>query len=467
MRVVACIWLLLSISGVALTQSQGELHGFHFEDFIKQVKANHPVAMQAELLAKSGEAELLKARGLFDPKAVAEVAQKYFDGSQYYSQVNGGLKIPTWFGVELKAMFDQNQGKYLNPENSTPRGGLLYTGISLPLGQGLMMDERRKTLQQAKRFVAITLEDRKLMYNELLYNAGNAYWAWFAAFHQNAVNVEALKLSEQRFRAVKQAAYLGDKPYIDTLEASLQVQSRWMNLQESQRLYSNRTALLSTFLWLEGLVPLELEENMIPVSMEAMVATQPKLQLNHEVATNHPKLKKYGLELEQQKIENKWNREQLKPVLNLNYNPISEVIGDSPYTNYDLNNYTWGATFSMPLFLRKERGRKKGGDLKLTLKSIDSLNTSVQIGLDIATAYTDWSTALKQLLVMNQNVSDYFDLLKGERRLFDVGESSLFMVNSRESGYVKAKLKLIDLLAKKESTALKYYYLSGNLWEKY
>ena len=42
-------------------------------------------------------------------------------------------------------------------------------------------------------------------------------------------------------------------------------------------------------------------------------------------------------------------------------------------------------------------------------------------------------------------VNDYFRLLKAEERKFTLGESSIFLVNSRESKLIDSRLKAIDL----------------------
>ncbi len=46
---------------------------------------------------------------------------------------------------------------------------------------------------------------------------------------------------------------------------------------------------------------------------------------------------------------------------------------------------------------------------------------------------------------MNRMVSNYNVLLRGEERKFEAGESSLFMVNSRESRLIETRLKAVEL----------------------
>ena len=98
--------------------SQSNTTVFTFEEFINLVKSNHPIAIQANLQVEKGQAYLLKSRGGFDPKIYGTAGQKYFDDKQYYSLINGGIKVPTWFGITVEAGYQTNEGiffiTYLN-----------------------------------------------------------------------------------------------------------------------------------------------------------------------------------------------------------------------------------------------------------------------------------------------------------------------------------------------------------------
>jgi hypothetical protein len=52
------------------------------------------------------------------------LTKKQFKDTEYYSILNSSFKIPTWYGIEIKAGFEQNEGYYLNPENTVPNTGL-------------------------------------------------------------------------------------------------------------------------------------------------------------------------------------------------------------------------------------------------------------------------------------------------------------------------------------------------------
>ena len=438
-----------------------------FEDYNAIVTQHHPLAVQAELVKQTGDATVQMARGGFDPKLGADVSQKYFKGDQYYSLIDAGLKVPTWFGIEAYAGYEENGGSFLNPENSTSGGGLAYAGISIPVGRGLFIDERRAELRKAQIFQKSTRVEQRLMMNDLLYDAGKAYWDWFMAYEVLQVYEEALALAEFRFNAVKQEAASGDKPTIDTLEAGIQLQNRQLALQQAQLEYRNATAMLGVFLWQNGQIPLELEETTIPLDMATVRLQATDMMIidrMDSLVANHPYLQQFRFKIDQLKIDRRMKIENLKPQLDLKYNALNQVVGNNPFADLSINNYNWGLQFSMPIPLRKERGALRLAKLKIQDAELGVMDTEAQIDYKITASLNEWNTTREQTALYQRTVSDYLGLLEGEQQKFDAGESSLFMVNSRELGYIGAQIKYLELLAKNRKAVLATEYSLGILY---
>ena len=55
-----------------------------FDAYLDMVKAYHPIGKQADLLLESGDANLRKARGSFDPILKSMYDNKQFDEKNYY-----------------------------------------------------------------------------------------------------------------------------------------------------------------------------------------------------------------------------------------------------------------------------------------------------------------------------------------------------------------------------------------------
>ena len=435
---------------------------FSFDDFIEVVKTGHPIARQAQLQSELGELAILKSKGQVDPKVFTEINQKQFDDKRYYNLFDAGLKIPTWFGASFQAGYEQNAGDFLNPENTTPTDGLLYAGVSMPIGKGLLMDERRATLRQGQIFNEMTKAEQIKMLNDLLLDAGKAYWNWFKTYNNVLVFEDAYVLAEQRHEAVKQEVKYGDRPTIDTLEAGIQKQTRQVQLRQSLLEMKNARAILEIYLWQDGNIPLELEENVVPKFESPLLLEEfGTITQMDSLLASHPEFAQAKLKLQSLEVDRKFQSEMLKPDLNLKYNFLSDNQGAE--TNVGLNNYTVGLQFSMPLFLRKERGTLKMTKVKIEQSERGLDQKKAQLNLKVEMALNQWQTVSEQIVIQQRTVNDYNSLLSGERSLFESGESSLFMVNSREMSYIQSQLKLNELISKRFQSEIKVNHALGIL----
>lgn len=466
MKIAQVLFLFLVVLWSSTSNAQQPDTVLTFEEFSNRVSEHHPLAMQARLRSSFGEASLLQSRAGFEPKAGADVDQKYFSGDKYYSLIDAGLKVPTWFGVELKGGYELNEGKYLNPEHKVPDAGLWYAGISVPLGQGLFIDERRAALRKAQIYAQSTQAEQKAMLNDLLYEAGKTYWKWFESFNKLLVYQEAYTTADLRLKAIQRSAELGDRPYIDTLEASIQVQNRLVSLWDAELEYQNSTAQLGVFLWQDGNIPLELEDNTTPPSSQTINSTEVRTDLVGQMDSlinSHPQFLMYNYKMQELEVERRWKQEQLKPTVDLNYNAIAEPINGDVMENYSINNYKWGVSFSMPILLRKERAGLQMAKLKLTETELQQSTKKAELQNKAVNTINEWNTTANQVNQYKKTTQNYNQLLQGENRLFNVGESSLFMINSREMAYINAQIKLVELMAKNQKAELATQHALGVL----
>ncbi|MBP7409885.1 MAG: TolC family protein, partial [Flavobacteriales bacterium] len=143
------------------------------EAFVRMVLENHPMARQAALRTELGEATVRSARGGFDPVATANYDEKQFDEKNYFQLFDAGLKVPTWYGVELFAGYQENSGDLLDPQSTTPGDGLIKLGGQVSVGQGLFIDQRRATLRKSQAYLRATQAEQEQMLNDLLLQALN------------------------------------------------------------------------------------------------------------------------------------------------------------------------------------------------------------------------------------------------------------------------------------------------------
>ena len=455
-----CLFLVsfLFISNEYRSQINDTLTFLEFREF---VLTNHPVYRQALLQKAKGESTIQSARGNFDPKIEAGIQQKYFRDQDYYNLNSASLKIPTQSPIELKAGFDKNSGAYFNPENKTPNEGLLIAGASMPLLQGLIMDERRAALRQAQAFYGYSLAQQKIIVNNLLLSAYNQYWAWAAAFERVRISESIYTISRDRFRAVRERASFGDLAVIDTLEAFTQQQQRFQIFQEMRIGEIKERLLLSSFIWNS-----DTSEN-VGVILNESIAPEPyseltegyselllqKMNLINDIETTNPLLAQYEWKFKSLSIEEKLKKEKLKPKVNINYNFLSESISENANTNFSMNNYKWGLDFSFPILLRQGRGDLKLTRIKILETELELQKKTQDVTNKVRLLFETADILINQLTIARSNQKNYETLLFGERDKFFSGESSLFMVNQREQQFAESQFKVVDIQYKSQITA--------------
>ena len=130
----------------------------------------------------------------------------------------------------------------------------------------------------------------------------------------------------------------------------------------------------------------------------------------------------------------------LLPRLDLFYNYLSEP---SYIDNYRFEDYKIGVNFSFPLFLRKERGSLGLAKLKLQDTQLELDFERVRLNNKISAQQTEIESLTQQQAVIDRLVEDYTTMVRSEERLFSFGESSVFLINSRENSLISARLQQI------------------------
>ena len=416
-------------------------------EYLGYVKNYHPIVKQANLVINKSEAKLLKARGAFDPKIEVDFNNKQFKSKNYYNKLNATFKIPTYYGLEFKANFENNDGLFLNPAANTPNDGLYSAGISASLLKGFLINKRMASLKKAKFFLNQAKEDQQILVNEILYNASLSYFTWLKMYNEKKVYASFLKNAETRFKATKRAFIEGEKPAIDTTEARITLNTRKLNFEKTRIKLVKSSLELSNFLWLNDNTPVELQNNIVPDTntfntIDATFNIALFNNTNFDV-NKHPKIKSLEYKIKSLNIDRDLKMNNLLPKLDVQYNFLTQTPKESNSLNID--NYKAGIKFKVPLFLRKERGDLKLAKIKLNNTKFDNEITKVTIKNKVNAIQQELESYVLQNNLTLDIVRDYNTLLKAEDRKFFLGESSLFLVNYREVKLIEAKLKAIDL----------------------
>ncbi|MBG6060643.1 outer membrane protein TolC [Flavobacterium sp. CG_9.1] len=440
------VFIAFLFFGFAATAQNSPSKEFTYTEFLGYVKKYHPLVKSANLEINKAQANLMMARGGFDPKIEVDFSQKQFKDKEYYSILNSSFKIPTWYGIEIKAGFDNNEGIYLNPENTVPNQGLTSLGITVPLGQGLFINQRMADVRKAKMQIQLSQAERKLQAIAVLYDASLAYFNWKKNFNEVQLYQEYNSNAQIRFKGIQSLIKQGDKPSIDSVEAGIIVKNRILNLEDSELKLAKAKLELSNFLWLENNIPLELSDELIPeIQLEFTIQESLKTNdlLNADFSiTNHPKINALQSKIDMLNVEKKLKANMLLPKIDVGYSYISEP---SYIDNYQFQDYKIGLDFYFPLFLRKERGSLKLAKFKVQETEFALDLERVQLTNKINAQKMEIESLLRQKELIKALVQDNLTMLNSEERLFSFGESSLFLINTRENNLVIARLSKIAL----------------------
>jgi outer membrane protein TolC len=435
------------------TFSQDSTKSLSSEQVMQIVKQYHPVAKQASILIEKAKADITIARGGFDPLFYNNTSQKTFDGIDYYKYNRPELTIPTWFGVELTAGLENLSGNRTDPTVTT--GETSFFGVSVPLAKNLLMDKRRAALQTAKIFRQASEVERRNILNNLLLDAMKNYWYWVQHYQVYKILNDAVQVNEKRVALVKTGFNLGDRPAIDTTEAITQLQNFQVLRENAWMQFQNAGLELSVFLWAANDKPVVLPADIIPANDNALLtisnASLPVLnELLQAALNNHPELMLYNYKLDALEVEKKLKFQELLPVLNFRYNQLGkgyDVLKTATGPLFE-NNFQYGISFGIPLRLSEGRGEYRKAKLKITETQLSQNLKQVQVENKVRSYFNELVALKNQVAVQEKAYENFLRLQRAEETRFQIGESSLFLINARENKTLEAMQKLQELKTK-------------------
>lgn len=475
MRHVAFILMLvLARPGIAQNPSDSvyvlpdTVKPFTLDNFYAALLENHPLVKQARLLPESARQEVRFARGAFDPKLEASYATKEYKDKDYYEKFAASFTIPVWFPVDPKIGFEKNEGSSINPESAIPASDeykQLVTGIRLPVGRGLLTDERRAAVKQAQLFTEMAAAEQVKMINKILLDAAKDYWQWYFSYYSYRLLSNNTRIAEEVYRRVSLNASMGEASGIDTVQAKITLQQRVIERQEAFLEFLNQGIRISNYLWDADQAPLQLSPSVAPVlgGEPESLSTQTLNELMFMARQNHPELIKWNVKLSQLEVERKLAVEYLKPRLDLQYGFINQPIGPDGSAQFFSfgDDYKFGVDFSIPILLRKERAKLGQTKLKIRGAQLERTQAEREILNQVQQVYNQLNNTQLILTQQSAMVNNYERLLSAELLNLQLGESDLFKINVQQEKLIQSQLKLLKLRSEYEKMKANLYWAAG------
>lgn len=435
-----------------------------FNDYIENISKYNPLLNRADNLIKGAEYEYKASRGEYDPFISGNFDNKFYNNKNYYSVLDAELKQPLFTSQYLKAGYEYGNGVFVNPETKTSSYGLPFIGVEASLLQGMLMDKRRAGVLKSKEYINLSKAERNQITNDVLVDALNNYSEWSFIYKQVMVYEYFLKLAQLRNDGINALANAGERPAIDTVEASITYQSRLLELQSLKIELQKKQAQVNSFNW-NGLGTASvLNATTLPDSLEFIYNKMKSVlirELNNDT-TNNPVIAQYLAKQRILTIDKRLKAEMIKPKLDIKYNFLS--AGDSPtITQYNTNNYKWGASLAFPLFLRTPRNEYKSASINVMNVKLELNSKNNELQNKINYVKQALNVISEQLNNASRNALYSKRLLEAEKLKFENGESSLFLLNTRENKWLESELKLAEYKLKFIETVLNLIHLKGNL----
>lgn len=459
-KILLAFGFLVLICNITIAQN-----AISYNDFVNAIKLNFPLTKYADNISLQGTYQLNAARGNYDPAINAYHENKFYSGKNYFSVAHAELRQPIFTNQYIVAGWDYGQGNFIDQSNITPNSGTPFVGVEASVLQGLLFDKRRADVLKAKGYKEYLDAEKKQLINQLLYDASIHFTDFAYAEKELQLYQYFIKLAIDRYKGLIDLSNAGERPAVDTIEASLLFQGRLLEYQSAS--IDNQKALnkLMNFYWKENNVPMPLDTAMIiKDSIEVYFEKARQLvvlELQSDSFAN-PIIEKYLANQKILKVDKRLKAELIKPKLDVKYNFLS--TSSNPYsTDYTINNYKWGAKFSMPLFFRTSVNEFKISKIRLKNNEYELLNKGNEISLKLKTLKQVISMTARQVMAAEKNVAFSKQLLQAEKLKFENGESSLFLLNTRETKWLESELKLAEYRAKFIKLYFELIYTKGDV----
>jgi outer membrane protein TolC len=463
-----CILSMLLLSHSLFVNAQQLSNSLSEAEFIAVVKLYHPAIKLSELATAKSKQDLLGNKGQLDPTAYFNSASKTFDGSNYYNYTEAALKVPIWYGIDVIAGTENLNGKKTDPTESL--GKTNYLSVNIPLTKNLFLDKRNTILKQSREMLRLTEIEQLKVKNDILYEAVQCYWNWSKQYFVLQIIEQNLTVNRARIEFVRRSVLGGERPAIDTTEAITQLQS--FEYQYLQRLtdFKNTGLELSTYLWTKDDKPYELPNEIKPTTfsffdVSDLTFTQ---QLINEAMQNHPELMMYESKLKILGIEKKLKQQDLMPKFDVQYNLLGKgynLYQTASTSAFLQNNYRYGIKFEMPLRLSQSRADFSKSKIKIKESLVQQSQKQQSIEVKIKSYLNEMKMLEEQRKLQNDNYNYCKLLVNAEEQRFRGGESSLFIINSRENKALESYEKLLDVQTKYYKTISALKWSAGILYK--
>lgn len=393
----------------------------------------------AEAKVAEARAKRMSAFAAFEPRVNLSSEGKDYGNDLQYRLDRAEARVGLPGGIDLVGGAAQGTGAFINPERKTPTEGLVNLGISAPLGGALVFSDRQYEWGASTRNLEIAEAKLDRTERKAILNAVKVYTFWQAQSEVQGAVDEALAVAAERLRLVREAFRLGERSEMDTLEAYLSWVDRRADAAKQANFTAGAIADVQQLLRGADTTGVDLT-GMRPQSLPVVLGT------SRQEASSIPELEMVNSALRRERLATTTAWAQWLPAPYVDYRMLQ--WGGSAWNPEAVQ---WKVGLTVPLFNQKARAELAGAQARLRAAQANATATQNQFDIVRVQLAQQVQALDSELKALTASETAAYALLQQERRRFALGESTMFILASRETKYLEAVQKRTLTSAKLQS----------------
>lgn len=408
-----------------------------------------PGLIAAEQRKSAAEGEQLAAEGGFD--TTLKLLSRWSVAGLYENRnYDVAIEQPTGlWGATFFGGWRRGTGNYpiYEGKSATADDGEFRGGVSVPLWRNGPIDRRRASLAQAElgRLIAAHEYDAALL--ELRRVTAMRYWDWVFAGRRRAVAQELLAVAERRDAGLRERAAAGDIAPIEATDNQRTILERRERLIAAERMLEQAAIQLSLYYRDPDGEPRPPTPEQLPGGFPepAPPALTDASAAIEEARHLRPELRRLEQQRKQAEIEREWARNQQAPAVDISLMGAQD-LGTSVSKLVNREEVYAGVSIDLPLQRRVAKGRTQVAEANIQRLAQDYRLAADRVAAEVKDALSGLKAAQRRIAVVRQQREAARQLAEGERTRFELGDSTLLLVDTRELAQGDAALAEVEAL---------------------
>lgn len=335
--------------------------------------------------------------------------------------------------------------------------GIQYTQ---PLLRNRGIDGTRRQIKIQRKRLEQTDADFRRQTIEVISQVQRAYWDLVFALRDQQNKTANLNLSKENLRRVEAAIAAGKSAPLERAEVSTELANREAEVLVATQQVSIAENTLKTLLIKEPTSP---EWNQSWVPTDAPVFSMDSINVSDAIkdaVDNRPELRRLRLQREINSIDIDYFKNQIKPRIDLNTSftliglagtsrgaagtiPPQFIGGYGQSLNnlfkFDTRQFSIGATISIPFRNQTAKADLAGAEVQKQQIEAQARSQEQTIIAEVRNAVQAVETARQRVLASKRARENAEIQLNGERKLYEVGRSTTFLLFQRENALTNAR----------------------------